>query len=220
MLKQSWRFYWCRNRYFASVPISPSKRVGAPSQFSRCFYYLDPFYPSWCGLLSFCQGSCNVVEYCINWPFLVHMSLGCHLWLLFNVVGDGKSMSLPYMHGRIPCNCPVNAGLRYTEVLIPCSVRDDSTSSNAELLFCLFSIVKFISVSLYHSSYSWTSVSWIHVMKVTSKYLRHGVDFINFDSNVISSKYSMCMLAIASDNGKPIVKLSPCRLPFRIMVFL
>ena len=89
--------------------------------------------------------------------------------------------------------CPGNVGLRYTEVLNPCSVRDITISRNEGVLSLSFSFV------------NWCGQS----MKVSSTYLNHIVDFRAIDSNAISSKYSMYIFAVLVIMTSPLLSPHP-----------
>ena len=101
--------------------------------------------------------------------------------------------------------CPVNAGLRYTDVLNP-------RSGNGSVLLLSFSIVNCIEglIEFTWSSRIWTSSRCGQSMKVSSTYLNHIVSFRDIDSNAISSKFSIYIFTIAGDNGEPIAKPSSC----------
>ena len=116
----------------------------------------------------------------------------------------------------------MNVGLRYTDVLNPCYVRD-RTSRNGSVLLLSFFIVNCIEglIEFTRSSRIWTS-SWCgQSIKVSSTYLNHIVGFRDIDSNAISSKYSIYIFAIAGDNGEPIAKpVNICVIPFRSVLFV
>ena len=109
--------------------------------------------------------------------------------------------------------CPVKMGLRYIDDLKPCSVHVTDTSKKGNLLSCSFSIVNCINgrIEFMWSSNIWTSSWWGQRMNVSSTYLSHIDGFSDVDPNVISSKYSMYMLANTGDNGEPIASPSSCR---------
>ena len=107
---------------------------------------------------------------------------------------------------------PLKVGLRYTDDLIPCSVRVTDTSRKVNLLYCSFSIVNCIDgrIEFTWSSNIWTSPLWGQRMNVSSTYLSHIDGFSDVDPYAISSKYSMYMLANTDDNGEPIASPSCC----------
>ena len=99
--------------------------------------------------------------------------------------------------------CPVKVGLRYIDDQNPCSVRVTNTSRKDNLLSCSFSIVNSTDgrIEFTRSSNVWTSSWWSQRMNVSSTYLSHIDGFSDVDPNVLSSKYSMYMLAITGDDG-------------------
>ena len=100
---------------------------------------------------------------------------------------------------------PVKVGLQYTDDLNPCSMYVTNTLKKGNLLSCSFSIAICIDdwIEFTWSSNVWTS-SWCgQKMNVPSTYLSHIDGFSDVNTNAISLKYSMYMLANTGDNGKP-----------------
>ena len=109
--------------------------------------------------------------------------------------------------------CPVRVGIRSTDELYPYSVRVTHTSRKGNLLSCSFSIVNCIDgrIEFTWSSNGWTFSWWGQRTNVSSTYLSHIDGCSDLDSNAISSKYFMYMLANTGDNGEPIANPSFCR---------
>ena len=147
----------CRSLYFLWF-----RRYKAGRLFPECSSptpSVASTYPSFWGLLPCIQGSCYIVGYYLYWPILDLMFLGHHLWLLLGVVSSRRSLSLLCMDGgELKLRyCPVNVGLRYTDVLNPCSVRDIRTSRNGSVLLLSFSVVNCIDGL---NEFTWSSRIW------------------------------------------------------------
>ena len=108
---------------------------------------------------------------------------------------------------------PVMVGLWYTDDLNLCSGHVTYTSRKGNLLSCSFSILNCVE---YQIEFTWSSNSlissqWRQRTNVSSTYLSHNNGFSDVDTNAISSKYSMYMLANSGENGSPIASPSYCQ---------
>lgn len=125
------------------------------------------------------------------------------------------------LYGSWELKTLVNVGLRYTDVLNPCSLRDISSSRNDILLLPplsnLNSTVDCIKFTCFISSwdYSWCC----QYMKVSSTHLCLRIGFSNVESDATFSKYSVYILVIGFDIGDPIANTSSCRyMPVPILI--